>query len=127
MNGTTISCRDNSLLSDAMVCTGFSYRISERHTHAQRVAQMVMKVRDIRRFGAAAVDLCFVACGRLDAYFEEHLHSWDLVAGQIIATEAGAIVTNYEGASVTPEQVLATTPLIQKELIALIAEAGGNS
>ena len=127
MNGTTISCRDNSLLSDAMVCTGFSYRISERHTHAQRVAQMVMKVRDIRRFGAAAVDLCFVACGRLDAYFEEHLHSGDLVAGQIIATEAGAIVTNYEGASVTPEQVLATTPLIQKELIALIAEAGGHS
>lgn len=127
MNGTTISCRDNSLLSDAMVCTGFSYRISERHAHAQRVAQMVMKVRDIRRFGAAAVDLCFVACGRLDAYFEEHLHSWDLVAGQIIATEAGAIVTNYEGASVTPEQVLATTPLIQKELIALIAEAEGNS
>ena len=127
MNGNTISCRDNSLLSDAMVCTGFSYRISERHTHAQRVAQMVMKVRDIRRFGAAAVDLCFVACGRLDAYFEEHLHSWDLVAGQIIATEAGAIVTNYEGASVTPEQVLATTPLIQKELIALIAEAGGHS
>ena len=127
MNGNIISCRDNSLLSDAMVCTGFSYRISERHAHAQRVAQMVMKVRDIRRFGAAAVDLCFVACGRLDAYFEEHLHSWDLVAGQIIATEAGAIVTNYEGASVTPEQVLATTPLIQKELIALIAEAGGHS
>ena len=127
MNGTTISCRDNSLLADALLCTGFSYRISERHAHAQRVAQMVMKVRDIRRFGAAAVDLCFVACGRLDAYFEEHLHSWDLVAGQIIATEAGAIVTNYEGAPVTPEQVLATTPLIQKELIALIAEAGGHS
>ena len=127
MNGTAISCRKNSSLSDAMVCTGFSYRINERHAHAQRVANMVMKVRDIRRFGAAAVDLCFVACGRLDAYFEEHLHSWDLVAGQIIATEAGAIVTNYAGASVTPEQVLATTPFIQQELIALIAEAGDNS
>jgi myo-inositol-1(or 4)-monophosphatase len=110
-----------------MVCTGFSYRINERHAHAQRVANMVMKVRDIRRFGAAAVDLCFVACGRLDAYFEEHLHSWDLAAGQIIATEAGAIVTNYAGASVTPEQVLASTPFIQQELIALIAEAGDNS
>jgi myo-inositol-1(or 4)-monophosphatase len=127
MNGTAISCRKNSSLSDAMVCTGFSYRINERHAHAQRVANMVMKVRDIRRFGAAAVDLCFVACGRLDAYFEEHLHSWDLAAGQIIATEAGAIVTNYAGASVTPEQVLASTPFIQQELIALIAEAGDNS
>jgi myo-inositol-1(or 4)-monophosphatase len=127
MNGTTISCRKNSLLTDAMVCTGFSYRISERQAHAQRVAHMVMKVRDVRRFGAAAVDLCFVACGRLDAYFEEHLHSWDLVAGQIIATEAGAIVTNYAGEPVTPEQVLASSPLIQQELIALIAEAGGNT
>lgn len=124
MNGVPIAIRDNAALSDALVCTGFSYRVSERQAHAQRVAKMVTQVRDIRRFGAAAVDLCFVACGRLDAYFEEHLHSWDLVAGQVIATEAGALITDYAGQPVTPRQVLATTPHIQKELIALIAEAG---
>lgn len=124
LNGVPIAARDNSDISDALVCTGFSYRVHEREHHAQRVADMVMKVRDIRRFGAAAIDLCFVACGRLDAYFEEHLHSWDLVAGQIIATEAGALVTNYAGDPVTPQQVLASNPQVHSAMISLIAESG---
>jgi myo-inositol-1(or 4)-monophosphatase len=84
---------------------------------------MVTEIRDIRRFGAAAIDLCFVASGRFDAYFEEHLHSWDLIAGQIIASEAGAIVTDYAGGPVTPRQVLAATPGIQGALIDLIARS----
>ena len=123
LNGSPIHVRENVELSDALVCTGFSYRVHERTQHAQRVAQMVTHIRDIRRFGAAAIDLCFVACGRYDAYFEEHLHSWDLVAGQVIATEAGAIVTNYAGESVTPAQVLAAQPGIQQQLIQLIAQS----
>jgi len=84
----------------------------------------VMKVRDIRRFGAAAIDLCFVACGRLDAYFEEHLHSWDLVAGQIIATEAGAVISNYAGDPVTPQQVLVSNPQVHTAMVELIATSG---
>jgi myo-inositol-1(or 4)-monophosphatase len=123
LNGSPIHVRNNSELSDALVCTGFSYRVHERTQHAQRVAQMVTHIRDIRRFGAAAIDLCFVACGRYDAYFEEHLHSWDLIAGQVIATEAGAIVTNYAGESVTPAQVLAAQPGIQQQLVQLIAHS----
>lgn len=121
LNGTPIGVRQNNDLSDALVCTGFSYRVHERGAHAARVAQMVTHIRDIRRFGAAAIDLCFVACGRYDAYFEEHLHSWDLIAGQVIATEAGALVTNYAGSSVTPAQVLVSQPGIQQQLISLIA------
>lgn len=121
LNGRSIGCRDNTLLTDALVCTGFSYRVHERAHHARRVAKMVMEIRDIRRFGAAAIDLCYVACGRYDAYFEEHLHSWDLVAGQIIATEAGAIVTDYAGGPVTPRQVLAASPGIHAQVIDLIA------
>ena len=124
VNGMPIRVRDNNDVADALVCTGYSYRISEREVHAKRVADIVMKVRDIRRFGAAAVDLCFVACGRLDAYFEEHLHSWDLVAGQVIATEAGAIFSDYVGNPVTPAQVLAATPGIHADLIHLIAASG---
>lgn len=123
LNGSPIHVRDNSHLSDALVCTGFSYRVHERTQHAQRVASMITHIRDIRRFGAAAIDLCFVACGRYDAYFEEHLHSWDLVAGQVIATEAGALVTNYTGESVTPAQVLAAQPGVQQQLIQLIAQS----
>ena len=122
-NGMPISCRENTVLSDALVCTGYSYRVHERKQHAQRVARMVTEIRDIRRFGAAAIDLCFVASGRFDAYFEEHLHSWDLIAGQIIASEAGAIVTDYAGGPVTPRQVLAATPGIQGALIDLIARS----
>lgn len=123
LNGERIAVRENTLLSDALVCTGFSYHVSEREVHAQRVATMVGQIRDIRRFGAAAIDLCFVACGRLDAYFEEHLNSWDLIAGQVIATEAGAIVTNFSGDTVTPQQVLASQPGVQKALIQLIADS----
>jgi myo-inositol-1(or 4)-monophosphatase len=123
LNGGRIAVRENSLLSDALVCTGFSYHVSEREVHAQRVATMVGQIRDIRRFGAAAIDLCFVACGRLDAYFEEHLNSWDLIAGQVIATEAGAVVTNFSGDTVTPQQVLASQPGVQKALIQLIADS----
>jgi myo-inositol-1(or 4)-monophosphatase len=124
LNDNPIAVRDNSDITDALVCTGFSYRVHEREHHAKRVADMVMKVRDIRRFGAAAIDLCFVACGRLDAYFEEHLHSWDLVAGQIIATEAGAVISDYEGNPVTPQQVLVSTPGVHHALMHLIATSG---
>ena len=123
LNGNRISVRENTVLSDALVCTGFSYHVSQREVHARRVATMVGQIRDIRRFGAAAIDLCFVACGRLDAYFEEHLNSWDLVAGQVIATEAGAFVTNFSGDTVTPQEVLATQPGVQKALIRLIADS----
>ena len=124
LNDNPIAVRDNSDITDALVCTGFSYRVHEREHHAKRVADMVMKVRDIRRFGAAAIDLCFVACGRLDAYFEEHLHSWDLVAGQVIATEAGAVISDYVGNPVTPQQVLVSTPGVHHTLMQLIATSG---
>ena len=124
LNGMPISVRDNNDIADALVCTGYSYLISEREIHAKRVADIVMKVRDIRRLGAAAVDLCFVACGRLDAYFEEHLNSWDLIAGQVIATEAGAVFSDYVGNAVTPAQVLAATPGVHADLIHLIATSG---
>lgn len=127
VNGLPIGVRRNSHVSDAMLCTGFSYRVHERPANAARVARMITQVRDIRRFGAAAIDLCFVACGRLDAYFEEHLHSWDLVAGQIIATEAGAIVTDYSGGPVRPAQVLASQPEIHAAVVALINDSSQSN
>ncbi len=92
-------------------------------SQAQRIPIIIEKVRDIRRFGAAAIDLCFVACGRFDAYFEENLLSWDLAAGQLIATEAGAIVTDFSGNTVHPAEVLACQPEIHRELSALIMRA----
>lgn len=121
LNGHAISVRANETLADALVCTGFSYSAESRVRQSRRIPQMIDKVRDLRRFGAAAIDLCFVAAGRLDAYFEENLHMWDLVAGQVIATEAGAIVTDFSGAAVRPEEVMASTPALHTDLVALLA------
>ena len=81
-----------SQLSTALVGTGFPYERSRRAWAAQVLAQVLPEVRDIRRFGSAALDLCWVAGGRFDAYYEWGLKPWDLAAGQLICEEAGAVV-----------------------------------
>jgi len=120
LNGVEIHCNDTSLLTQALVSTGFSYAPEQRTVQATRVAKMIHQIRDIRRFGAASIDLCYVACGRFDAYFEENLHPWDVVAGQLIATEAGCTTGNYSGGAMTPAQTLVSTPAIFGQLGALI-------
>jgi len=79
-------------LSQALVATGFAYQPHVRARQGPVVGELVSKVRDIRRMGAAAVDLCSLAAGRVDAYFEAGLNPWDLAAGELIAREAGASV-----------------------------------
>lgn len=123
LNGDPIRCSDRDELGSALVGTGFSYLAERRAAQAARVARLIPHVRDIRRFGAAAVDLCFVAAGRLDAYFEEHLGPWDLAAGELIAREAGCRTGDYEGAAVRPEQVLVTNPVLFESLAELIRRA----
>jgi myo-inositol-1(or 4)-monophosphatase len=81
-------------------------------------------VRDIRRLGSAATDLCFVACGRVDAFYERGLSPWDLAAGELIATEAGALVTSFDGSPAVGE-VLAANPTLHSEMRDLLARAGG--
>lgn len=124
LNGTQIRCNTTTELSQALVGTGFSYSPEQRTVQAQRVSRMIHLVRDIRRFGAAAIDLCYVACGRLDAYFEENLHPWDIVAGELIAREAGCRTGNFDGQAVTPAQVLTAVPAIFDDLAVLINASG---
>lgn len=123
MNGRTIRVSAADTLATSLVGTGFGYDSARRTAHARLVAEIIGRIRDIRRFGAAAADLCLVACGRLDAFFEEGLSSWDLVAGQLIATEAGAIATDYRGARVSPAQVLVSAPGIHASLVDLLGSA----
>lgn len=123
LNGSEVRVRDNGVLSDALVCTGFSYSADARVRQSRRIPLIIDKIRDLRRFGAAAVDLCFVACGRLDGYFEENLHQWDLAAGQLIATEAGALISDFSGKPVRPAEVLCATPVIHPQLVKLLALA----
>ncbi|MFN2614965.1 MAG: inositol monophosphatase family protein [Actinomycetota bacterium] len=89
LNGTTIRTRAETDLARALVATGFSYDAGERAIAGRMMAGIVPRVRDVRRAGSAALDLCFVACGRLDGYYEAPSHPWDLAAGELIVREAG--------------------------------------
>lgn len=121
LNGTPIACSNTAELASALVGTGFSYSPSTRARQARRLAQLLPQVRDVRRYGSAAIDLCLVACGRMDAYFEEHLNSWDLAAGVLIATEAGAITSNFADGPAGPDAAVAVAPGIHPQLLAAIA------
>ena len=92
LDGRRIHASDKAELSTALVATGFSYDADQRRSQALALVEILPAVRDIRRLGGAAVDLCSLACGRVDAYYERGLSEWDFAAGALIAREAGAIV-----------------------------------
>ena len=118
-----IRCNTDVDISKALCATGFSYGAAQRTVQMRRVAEFIDKIRDIRRSGAAAIDLCFVACGRVDAYFEENLHPWDLAAGELIAREAGALSGDYSGGPIRPAEVLVAVPSVFAPLSALLVAA----
>ncbi len=124
LNGAPISCSSANDISTALVGTGFSYLADRRRAQAARVARLLPQVRDIRRFGSAALDLCMVAAGRLDAYYEEHLNSWDLAAGVLIASEAGATTSNFSGGAAGSDGAIAAAPGVHADLISLINPDG---
>jgi myo-inositol-1(or 4)-monophosphatase len=97
LNGRPITVSGCEDLSAALVGIGYSYRADVRAHQAVETSRLVPQVRDIRRFGSAALDLCFLACGRLDGYVERGLKPWDLAAGSLIAQEAGARVAGLGG------------------------------
>ncbi len=86
------------------------------------VASLLPHIRDIRRQGTASLDLCFVAAGRYNAYFERTLSPWDHAAGALIAREAGALVSGRDGAAPSSEFILAGEPTVAGELEKLLAE-----
>lgn len=100
MNGETIATSQTTLLSDAILSSGFAYdrRVNPNGNLPQWNA-FIKVVRDLRRFGSAALDLAYVGSGRFDGFWERSLNPWDALAGMLIAREAGAIVTDYEGNS----------------------------
>ena len=114
-------------LALALVGTGFSYDPERRRRQAEALVHVLPRVRDIRRQGAAALDLCSVACGRLDAYYERGLAVWDLAAGGLIASEAGAIVTDFRGAPAVPGEVVAAPPAIAEALRRTLLDGGADA
>ena len=124
-----LRCNAVEDLSMALVGTGFGYEPQRRGAQAALLAQVLPMVRDVRRIGSAALDLCMVAAGRLDAHYEHGLHEWDWAAGALIAAEAGALVLlpgddpgdDGEGAPL----LVAAAPGIAAQLIALLDRHGG--
>jgi myo-inositol-1(or 4)-monophosphatase len=111
-------------MSDALIATGIPFLGHGDMGEWVRIFGAVApNVAGIRRFGAAAPDLCYVAAGRVDAYFEEHLGPWDLAAGELIAREAGCISGDLSGGPVRPAQVLVSNPALFEPLRALINKA----
>jgi myo-inositol-1(or 4)-monophosphatase len=108
-------------LSTAMVATGFGYDRAVRARQADVMVRVLPRVRDIRRVGAAALDLCWCACGRFDAYFERGLHRWDVAAGGLIASRAGLAVRELAPTGQDPAGTAAAPPALIDDLLALIA------
>lgn len=111
-------------LERALVGTGFGYASEKRAEQGAVIARLLPRVRDIRRMGTASLDLCGVACGRLDAYFEAMLQPWDHAAGGLIAREAGAVVTGWEEDWPSQRLVFAAGPEVAAALRAVLHELG---
>jgi myo-inositol-1(or 4)-monophosphatase len=121
-----LRCSAIDELSMALLGTGFAYSRPRRTTQAALLASILPEVRDVRRIGSAALDLCMVAAGRLDAYFEHGLHVWDCAAGALIAAEAGArVVLPAREELDAGGLVVAAAPGIADELVAALARFGG--
>ena len=105
-NGRAIAVSGKDDLATALIGTGFAYDAVRRGEQAGWLRHVLPKVRDIRRAGAASIDLCWVACGRLDGYYEAGLAPWDVAAGALIAAEAGAEATDFTGGPCQPGSVV---------------------
>ncbi len=127
-NGRQISVSPVSPpLSRALVGTGFSYRSDQRTRQAEILLRVLPEVRDIRRLGSAARDLCLVAEGAYDAYYEAGLNRWDLAGGWLIAAEAGATVAYLTPATKTRRLLLAAAPSLFGDLAAVLSAAGADT
>jgi myo-inositol-1(or 4)-monophosphatase len=109
-------------LDRALVATGFGYDAPARGRQGEVVQRLVSQVRDIRRYGSAAVDLCNVAAGRVDAYFERFTNRWDVAAAGLVAEEAGALVTDLRGGPPSGGMVLAAAPDLHAPLAVFLRE-----
>ena len=124
LNGRPLRVSTTAMLVDAMLVTGFPYDI---HTRIDEIVGLfgafVGRARAVRRLGSAAIDLCYVAAGRLDGFWESDLKPWDIAGGALIVAEAGGCVTNMDGTAFASrgKHVLATNGLLHETMLEVIA------
>jgi myo-inositol-1(or 4)-monophosphatase len=118
VNDTPVRVREPADLGESLIATGFAYRADRRARQAAVIAELLPRVRDIRRAGAAALDLAWLAAGRIDGYFERDLRRWDWAAGRLLVTEAGGEVRDLPG---DPHGLVAAAPGFVGELAEIVA------
>jgi myo-inositol-1(or 4)-monophosphatase len=126
LDGRPLRVRTPPDLAGALVATGFGYRPERRRAQARVLQDLLPDIRDIRRFGCASVDLCMVATGRVDAYFERGLKPWDIAAGMLIAAEAGAVVRGVAGLPPGPDLLVAAAPPLVDHLADRLGNLGAH-
>jgi myo-inositol-1(or 4)-monophosphatase len=121
-NGRAIAVSSETLPGDALLATGFAYNDETIAANLELFGRMLPQVRSVRRPGAAALDLCYVACGRLDGFWELRLNPWDVAAGLLIIREAGGTVTDGAGAPyrLGAPAVIASNGHLHAKLVALL-------
>jgi myo-inositol-1(or 4)-monophosphatase len=120
LNGESIRVSKNATLRDSLMVTGFPYDRRERLDHyLAGWGEFLNRAQGVLRLGSAALDLCSIACGRLEGFWEEKLHAWDTTAGWLILEEAGGRVTDFKGGQFDPfgDELLATNGLVHDECI----------
>ncbi|MFW6082191.1 MAG: inositol monophosphatase family protein, partial [Desulfosalsimonas sp.] len=123
LNGRQIAVSGCTKLSESLLVTGFPYDVKQDTTpYMKRFENCLKAAQGIRRLGSAALDLCFVACGRFEGFWEQKLKPWDTAAGALIAREAGAVVTDFSGMTFEPDkkEILATNGHIHEELKSIL-------
>jgi myo-inositol-1(or 4)-monophosphatase len=129
LNGNPVHVSSMDDLGRSMVVTGFPYQKDDPNTNNTReCTAMVPRVQGLRRFGSAALDLCGVACGRFEGYWERGLNPWDVAAGVLICREAGGRVTDYQGKdySIDMTAICASNGRVHDTMLQVIQEAGGR-
>ncbi|MDM8525230.1 inositol monophosphatase family protein [Desulfococcaceae bacterium HSG8] len=123
LNGRPVRVSGSGTVSDSLLVTGFPYNFKENFDLLlTRFSNCLDAARGVRRLGSAALDLCFVACGRFDGFWEQNLNPWDTAAGMLIAAEAGARVTDFSDNpfTVDKKEILATNGKIHEEMLSLL-------
>ena len=124
LNGSPIGVSSTSRVRDSLLVTGFPYDLQDHfESIIQRYAKCLRAAQGIRRLGSAALDLCYVACGRFEGFWEQYLKPWDTAAGSLIATEAGATVTDFSNQGYcngTSKEILATNGHIHGKMLSLL-------
>jgi len=124
-NGKTISVSDRKNLSESLIATGFPiYNFDRIGPYLQTLEALMRCTHGLRRIGSAATDLCYLACGRVDAYFEYNLNAWDVAAGALIVKEAGGVITDFSGGTnwLFGREVCASNAVLREEFFGVVAE-----